>query len=168
MTTKEITRSNFIQESTVHPNAIVNRKSLRLAATLLFAGVLLSFVAGFFHPDRENANNHVAAFTEYASSEHWTAVHLGQFAGMAVIIAGLLVLFLALNVQTGTPGWAGRFGAISAVVTLALYGVLQAVDGVALKQRYTLRALKRSGGWSGRSEATKALCWVSRLSYSRQ
>jgi hypothetical protein len=30
--------------------------------------------------------------------------------------------------------WAARFGAVSAGVTLALYGVLQAVDGVALKQ----------------------------------
>ena len=53
---------------------------------------------------------------------------------MAVIIAGLLVLFFALDVHTGTPGWTGRFGAVSAVVTISLYGVLQAVDGVALKQ----------------------------------
>ena len=43
-------------------------------------------------------------------------------------MAGLLVLFFALNVHHGTPRWAGRFGAISAVVTLALSGVLQAVE----------------------------------------
>jgi len=53
---------------------------------------------------------------------------------MAVIVAGLLVLFFALNVYSGMPGWASRFGAVSAVVTLALYGALQAVDGVTLKQ----------------------------------
>jgi len=53
---------------------------------------------------------------------------------MAIIIAGLLVLFLALNVPSGMPRWASRFGAVSAGVTLALYGALQAVDGVALKQ----------------------------------
>jgi len=28
---------------------------------------------------------------EYASSATWTAVHLGQFAGIAVIIAGLFI-----------------------------------------------------------------------------
>lgn len=113
---------------------LVECKSLRLSAILLFVGVLLSLLAGIFHPDRENANNHIAAFTEYANSSHWTLIHLGQFAGMAIIIAGLLVLFSALNVNSGMPGWASRFGAVSAVVALALYGVLQAVDGVALKQ----------------------------------
>jgi hypothetical protein len=39
-------------------------------------------------------------------------MHLGQFVGMAVIIAGLVVLFFALNVHSRTPGWAGRFGAV--------------------------------------------------------
>ena len=113
---------------------MTDRKLLRLAAMLLFIGVLLSAVAGIFHPAREKANNHMAVFAEYASSGNWTAIHLGQFAGMAVIIAGLLVLFFALNIHSGAPEWAGRFGAVSAVVALALYGVLQAVDGVALKQ----------------------------------
>ena len=70
-------------------------------------------------------------FAEYAASGQWTAIHLGQFVGMMVFITGLLVLFLALNVQVGTAGWLNRFGAVSAVVALALYAVLQAVDGVA-------------------------------------
>jgi hypothetical protein len=30
-------------------------------------------------------------------------------------------------------GWVARFGAIAAAVALALYGVLQGVDGTALK-----------------------------------
>src|SRR5213594_692597 len=109
---------------------MTDRKLLRLAATLLFIGVLLSSVLGIFHPAREKANSHVAVFAEYASSGNWTAIHLGQFAGMAVIIAGLLVLFFALNIHSGAPEWAGRFGAVSAVVALALYGVAlkQAVD----------------------------------------
>src|SRR6266487_1298156 len=51
-----------------------------------------------------DANNHPAVFAEYARSGTWTAVHLGQFA------------------------------AASAVAALALYGVLQAVDGIANKQ----------------------------------
>src|SRR5437667_1623770 len=113
---------------------MADRNLLRLSATLLFVGELFSLLVGLLHPSRENPNNHTAVFAEYANSADWTAVHLGQFAGIAVIIAGLLVLFFALNVLHGTPGWMGRFAAVAAVVALALYGVLQAVDGVALKQ----------------------------------
>jgi hypothetical protein len=113
---------------------MIDRTSLRLAATLLFLGVLLSFVAGIFHPARENPNDHRAVFAEYAASAQWTTIHLGQFAGMALVVAGLIVLFFALNGHSGARAWAGRFGAASAAVSLALYGVLQAVDGVALKQ----------------------------------
>jgi hypothetical protein len=113
---------------------MIDRESLRLSSALLFVGVVLSLLAGIFHPGRENPNNHPSVFAEYAGSAHWTAIHLGQFAGMTIIIAGLLVLYFALNPESWIPRWLGRFGAVSAVVALALYGVLQAVDGVALKQ----------------------------------
>src|SRR5919202_1365633 len=81
------------------------RTSLRLAATVLFVGELLTLLVGLLHPAREPANDHPAAFAEYAASGPWTAVHLGQFAGLAVIIAGLLVLFYALDVHAGAAGW---------------------------------------------------------------
>ena len=112
---------------------MMDRKALRLSAVLLAVGFVLSLVAGLLHPDGP-ANNHRVVFAEYASSASWTAVHLGQFAGMAVIIAGLLVLYFALDVRTGNSAWVARLGAVSAAVALGLYGVLQAVDGVALKQ----------------------------------
>ena len=101
---------------------MADHKLLRLSATLLFVGELLSLLAGALHPARENPNNHTAVFAEYANSADWTAVHLGQFCGMVVIIAGLLVLFFALNIHSGTPGWAGRFAAVSAGVALAFTG----------------------------------------------
>jgi hypothetical protein len=110
-----------------------DRKALRLSATLLFAGVVVSLVAGLFHADAASANDHVASFTEYARSGIWTGVHLGQFAGMALLVAGLLVLLAALNVRRGALAWTARFGALAAAAALALYGALQAVDGVALK-----------------------------------
>ena len=113
---------------------MTDRSLLRLSATLLFVGELLSLFVGLLHPAHENPNNHRAAFAEYAASANWTPVHLGQFVGMAVIVAGLLVLFFALNVHAGAVGWVSRFAAVSAVVALVLYSVLQAVDGVALKQ----------------------------------
>ena len=87
-------------------------------------------------------------FAEYASSASWTAVHLGQFAGMAVIIAGLLVLYFALDVRAGGAAWVARLGVVSAAVALGLYGVLQAVDGVALKQAVD--------AWASAPEAEKA------------
>jgi hypothetical protein len=110
-----------------------SNKSLRLSATLLFAGILISFLAGFFHPERAYANDHIAAFTEYAGSRNWTAIHLGQFAGMTVLIAGLIVLYFALDIRSGAVLWVSQFAVISAIVALTMYAVLQAVDGVALK-----------------------------------
>src|SRR5437763_1762386 len=129
-----------------------NRNLLRLSATLLLVGQLLYIVVTQFHADGP-ANNHAAVFAEYASSGIWTAVHLGQFAGMAILIAGLLALSFALDVQAGTARWAGRFGAASAVAALALYGALQAVDGVANKQADV--------AWVGAPDAEKAARFAS-------
>src|SRR3954451_5607499 len=92
--------------------------SLRLSATLLLVGQLLYIVVTQFHADGP-ANNHATVFAEYAGSGIWTAVHIGQFVAMAVLLAGLLALFFALDVQSETARWAGRFGAASAVATLA-------------------------------------------------
>lgn len=107
--------------------------SFRLAASLLFAGVVLSLAAGILHPEGASANDHVAAFTEYAASDLWIGVHLGQFAGMAVLIAGLFVLGSTLDDVPGHAPWTARLGTLAAAAALALYGGLQAVDGVALK-----------------------------------
>lgn len=112
---------------------MINRRTLRFSVVLLFVGFIFYVVVGLLHPDGP-ANDHAVVFVEYANSAYWTAVHLGQFAGMAVVIAGLLMLSFALDVRAGGAARVARLGAVSAVVTLGLYGVLQAVDGVALKQ----------------------------------
>src|SRR5919198_1028133 len=112
-----------------------------------------------FHADGE-ANNHPAVFAEYAGSGSWTAVHLGQFAGMALLLAGLLALFFALDVQAGTASWAGRFGAAAAAATLALYGVLQAVDGVALKQAVNAWASAPDAEKAARFASAEAIRWI--------
>src|SRR5215207_10951813 len=108
---------------------MADRSLLRLSATLVVIGELLFALVTLFHADGE-ANNHPAVFAEYASSASWIAVHFVQFVFMAVLLLGLLVLFFALNVRSGILGWVGRFSAVSVVVALALYGVVQAVDGV--------------------------------------
>ncbi|WP_457950362.1 hypothetical protein ACTAQI_07155 [Pseudarthrobacter sp. alpha12b] len=110
------------------------RKTWRLAASLLLAGVAVSILAGVFHAESHDANDHVASFTAYANSDLWTGVHLGQFLGMALVCAGLVSLWAAVNVQRHALAWTARFGVLSATAALALYAALQAVDGVALKQ----------------------------------
>ena len=107
--------------------------SLSLAAWLLLVGQLLYVVVTLFHAGGV-ANDHPAIFATYAGSSIWTVVHLGQFICMATMLGGLFALFFALDGQVGMASWLGRFGAALTVVTLALYGAVLAVDGVALKR----------------------------------
>src|SRR5215208_7560603 len=132
---------------------MADRSLLRLSTTLVVIGEVLFALVTLFHPGREDPNNHPAVFAEYASSGSWIAVHFGQFVLMAVLLAGLLVLSFALNVRSGVLGWVGRFAAVSVVVALALYGVVQAVDGVANKHAVD--------AWASAPEAEKATRFAS-------
>jgi hypothetical protein len=111
---------------------MADRTLLRLSVALLFIGGVGYEIVSLFHV--AGANNHVAAFTALANSSVWTGVHLGQFLATAVVTAGLLVLFYGLNITAGMPMLVNRLGAASLVASLALAGVVYAVDGVALKQ----------------------------------
>ena len=137
---------------------MANHKLLRLSATLLFIGFVLSDVLQFPHP--ANGPTYEATFANYAASGDWAAIHLGQFVGEAVLLAGLLVLFFALNVSEGTPRWLGFFGAIAAGVALALYSVLQAVDGVALKQAVDAWASAPAAEKVTRLASAEAIRWL--------
>jgi hypothetical protein len=137
-----------------------DRSSFRLASVLAFGGQLLYIVAGVFHPDRVPANSHPAVFEEYANSAYWGAVHMGQFAGIAVVLAGLVVLAFALANKLDAPGWLGRFSVISAVVTIALAAVLQAVDGVALKAASDAWLAAPAAEQPARLAATEAVRWL--------
>jgi hypothetical protein len=125
------------------------RRRWRLAAWLLVAGVVVSLAAGLLHAESDDANDHVASFAAYAASEIWTLVHLGQFVGMALLTAGLFVLLPALIVRPGLLAVTARFGSLSAAIALALYGALQAVDGVALKHA--------ADAWAAASEPEKSM-----------
>lgn len=133
-------------------------KLVRLAATLLFFGLVVFEVVGVLHP--AGANDHQVAFTNYAASGNWTAIHLAQFICMAVLIAGLLVLFFAFQVSLGTQRWVGFFGAVSASVALALSGVLYAVDGVALKQAVDAWASAPAAEKPTRFANAEAIRWL--------
>jgi hypothetical protein len=133
--------------------------SLRLSTMLLLVGQLLYIVITQFHTGGD-ANNHPAIFAAYADSETWTAVHLGQFMAMAILLAGLLALGFALDGRAGTARWAGRFGAASAVAALALYGALQAVDGVANKQADVAWVSAPDAEKAARFASAEAIRWI--------
>ncbi len=138
---------------------MIDSKLLRLSATLLFIGLVLSTVlAQYLHPG--GGPTMEATFANYAASGDWAAIHLGQFVGEAILLAGLLVLYFALNISVGTPRWLGFFGAIAAGVALALAGVLYAVDGVALKQAVDAWVSAPAAEQATRFASAEAIRWL--------
>jgi hypothetical protein len=132
---------------------------LRLSATLLLAGQVLYVVVTLFHTGGP-ANDHPVIFAAYAGSGSWTAVHVAQFVCMALLIAGLLALSFALDLEAGAATWVGRFGAASAVVALALEGALQAVDGVANKQADLAWVSAPDNEKAARFASAEAIRWI--------
>jgi hypothetical protein len=135
--------------------------SLRIAATLLLVGQILFILVTQFHTGGD-ANHHASIFAKYAASGDWKGVHALQFLAVAVILSGLVALYSALESRTERAVWAARIGAVMAVVSLALYGVLQAVDGVGNKQVdhawVTAPAADKSARFAG-AEAMRWLEW---------
>jgi hypothetical protein len=99
-------------------------------------------------------------FAEYAGSGIWTAVHIAQFAATTILLAGLFALFIALGAPAGMAGWAARFGAAAAAVALALYGVVMAIDGVALKQAVTAWVNAPDAEKAARFASAEAIRWL--------
>jgi hypothetical protein len=140
-------------------NMTFDRASLRWSATLLLVGQLLYVVVTLLHTGGE-ANHHSAIFAAYAASGIWTAVHVAQFACVAIFLSGLLALFSAVDIQTGTARLASRLGAASTTATLALYGVVLAVDGVALKQAVNAWGTAPEAEKAARFAAAEAMRWL--------
>lgn len=133
-------------------SAALDGWSVRLAATLLLAGQVLYIVVTQFHAGGD-ANDHPVIFANYADSGDWKGVHVAQFAAMALIVAGLITLCFSLDVRSEGGVWAARLGAVASAVALALYAVLQAVDGVGNKQV--------DDAWVGASSAQKGARFAS-------
>ncbi|MEY9535913.1 hypothetical protein [Sinorhizobium fredii] len=138
---------------------MIDSTSLRMSAGLMLVGQLLCIAVTQLHAGGD-ANDHPTIFAAYASSGIWTAVHLSQFASMVILLGGLLSLFYALDVQTESARWAGRFGAASAVAALTLYGLLQAIDGVALKKAVDAWASAPDTEKMARFASAEAIRWL--------
>jgi len=106
---------------------------LRIGAVAGITGLLLQIVMGQLHPGHADPNNSRAAFAEYARSNIWTAVHIGQFAGTLLIAVALLALARALSRQGGAVAALAAVGAVTTVMLATIFAVQMAVDGVALR-----------------------------------
>ncbi|TPQ23468.1 hypothetical protein [Streptomyces sporangiiformans] len=120
---------------------------LTIAGALMVVGFLINIVSTALHPSGEE-DDHQAIFTEYADSDAWVAVHLGQFVGVLVALGGLLVLYRALR-GTGRSALLAHLAAALTVATAAMWAVLQGLDGVGLKQA--------ADAWAAASAADKQI-----------
>jgi hypothetical protein len=111
-----------------------DRLTSRIGAVALLLGAIVLVISTVLHPSHENPMDNPAVFAEYAQSDLWIAVHLGQFLGFLLVIAGLLAVYYALATRRDVAVAVARFGLAAAVTTAASFTILQAVDGIALKR----------------------------------
>ena len=113
------------------PGTHTDRELLRFSGALLLGGFLFTTVVTvLFHPGG-NEDVHEDVFARYAASGAWEWVHFAQFVGVLAALGGLSVLHQVLRPKARRLS---AFAAGMAVATAAVWAVLQAVDGVALKQ----------------------------------
>ena len=124
-----------------------DRGLLKLAGGLLLGGFLLfAFITQVLHPHKQE-NHHEAIFQKYADTDAWVAVHFGQFVAVLIALGGFLVLHRVLEARGTTPVLA-RLALGSTIATAAVWAVLQAIDGTALKEA--------SEAWAAASGPEKA------------
>jgi hypothetical protein len=111
------------------------RPLLRIGSIAFLAGVIIVVVSTAIHPSKEDPANHIRVFAEYANSDSWIAVHIGQLAGGIMVFAGGFVALYRLLVQSESSmasvlAW---IGLALAIMTASAIVILQAVDGISLK-----------------------------------
>jgi hypothetical protein len=103
----------------------------RIGPIAAIAGAIVLFVGTYLHPMSADPNVPRAAFTEYAASHHWVAIHLMQLVGVILITASLVLL--SRQMADGPAAEWATLGAAGAIASLSVASALQAVDGVAMK-----------------------------------
>lgn len=109
------------------------RRLLGAAGALLALGfVLFGLVTQLFHP-HDDENNHPVIFGKYDHTDAWVGIHIGQFFAVLVALAGFVVLHRVLEIR-GKDVVLSRLAFAATITTGAVWAVLQAVDGTALKE----------------------------------
>jgi hypothetical protein len=128
------------------------RPLLRIGAIAIPVGWVILLVSTDLHPGHQDPNDFAAAFTEYAASSSWIAVHAGQLLGYLLLIGGLIALFSTVGAVSAAAAAWGRLARACASVTLAAFSALQAIDGVTL-----IRAID---AWVAAPPETKPLAFA--------
>jgi hypothetical protein len=136
------------------------RTLLRIGAVALTAGLITAVVFEVLHPAREDPNDNPLVFAEYAGSGNWTTIHLGALAGALMLLGGLAALSESLRGGPAVQAAWARLAAASAVVAAAAYGVLQVVDGVALKHAVDAWAAAPSDTKTAAFAAAESVRWI--------
>ncbi len=131
--------SSPLTESTAVPGEgragarTADRSLLTFAVAAAILGLLVEVAMAFLHPSHAQPNDSAAAFEEYSTSQAWTYVHIGQFAGTLLVVLALVAIARTLCDQHGVAGVMAAVGRVTAVLVGAVFAVQMAVDGVALK-----------------------------------
>ncbi|HSA75052.1 MAG TPA: hypothetical protein VLE21_02575 [Candidatus Nitrosocosmicus sp.] len=111
------------------------RPILIFGSISFIAGAIIMILSTMIHPSGEDPFNHPLVLAEYAHSELWVGIHIGQFVGtMMVFLGGFVTIYrLLTNSESSITSLLGLIGFAFAIVTASTFAILQAVDGVALK-----------------------------------
>ena len=111
------------------------RPLLRMGSIAFLAGIVIVIVSTVFHPSREDPTNHPLVFTEYANSDPWIAIHIGQFAGGILVFAGGFgsLYLLLVRSESSIASALALLGFAVVIIAVSTLSILQAVDGIALK-----------------------------------
>lgn len=111
------------------------RTMLRIGALLAIVGAIIFLVPWFMHPSREDPGDWSRTIQEYAESDSWIAIHLAQLLGLMLVFLSLALLSESLQVQySGTViSSLASLAFVMSIASLAVFAILQAVDGISLK-----------------------------------
>ena len=121
--------------NTTTSNNLSQRPVLIFGSISFIAGAIIMILSTMIHPSDEDPFNHPLVLAEYAHSELWVGIHIGQFVGtMMVFVGGFVAIYRLLsNTESSIVSLLGLVGLALAIITASTFAILQAVDGVALK-----------------------------------
>ncbi len=137
-----------------------NRLTARVGAVLFLLSLVVLVISTQLHTAHENPMDNPAVFREYAQSDLWIAVHLGQFVGFLLVVGGLVALYFPLATRADAAAAVARFGLAAAVTTGASFTILQAVDGIALKRAVDAWASAPPDQQVAAFAAAEAIRWI--------
>lgn len=150
-----------VQEATGRQVGDGNAITTRIGAVALPLGIILIAVSEYFHPSRENPMDNPVVFMEYAHSDIWTTVHLGEYFGfLLLLLGGLVALYYSVSTRPGVGAGLAPFGLAAAVTAAASFTVLQAVDGITLKRAVDTWASAPADQETAAFAAAEAVRWI--------